>query len=710
MRIRRRTLRRLFPLSLLLLLFAAPALSQNLLVNPGFDRDLSGWTVATDVYPSGRADVYASAAWSASDAQGAVSSGSAELRMNAALQSNASAFLSQCVDVSPSTRYAGHARAMVASQINASVRVLIDFFDGPGCTGNVLHDPNATSDWALPPHTFEANDSGGAWLPGSANATAPVGAMSARLMLSVAGSGTFYASRASFAGNVDDAFFGPAPVVMRIVPIVLDVTTATARYTTELTLTNDTSGSVSVSALYTPSLGSRSGGGSVSVPLGPREQRRIPDVLAWLRTNGLSLPPSDVEPSQGGTLKLDFTGPAVEAARVWALARTGSDTHAPLPEGRAGTAYVAPLLSEGSGSQFVEVLVSNENDRSNLGIANFSDQPVTFDVKVADFSGQIYCCESPVFTIRQGARLPPWGWMQIDSAELLETHQVRAGFAAATVTSGPPALWAYGVINDRVSNDGSFLTAISSPLSNPVGFVPAVEGPGFVTELTVRGAGSPFHGSAVLLAYAEALAPALGAGGYWSVGAPPFGYAILDDLIETFRHSSSMAIGPAGAASYGGALMMTPMYGAWGQVRILTRGQTGRFGVYTPFLQQADAANDRAAVYGLLADGTNRSNVAVMNVGDVGIGRLENGPVTLRLQVHDGNAGGAAKGAPIDVTLGYSGWKQFNDVLRAAGVTEGWVEITRLSGTAVWLAYGVVNDGAYPGQRTDDGAFVPMSK
>jgi len=710
MRFRRRTLRRLFPLSLLLLLFADPALSQNLLVNPGFDRDLSGWSVATDVYPTGRADVYASAAWSAPDALGSASSGSAELQMNATLQSNASASLSQCVAVRPSTRYAGYARARVASQLNATVWVLIDFFDGPLCAGGVLHDPNSTSDWALPPHTFEANDSGGAWLPGAANATTPVGAVSARLSLSVAGSGTFYASRASFAGNVDEAFFGVAPVVTRVVPIVLDVTTATARYTTELTLTNDTPGSVPVSALYTPSLGSRSGGGSVSVMLGSGEQRRIPDVLGWLRADGLPLPPAEIEAAQGGTLKLDFTGPAVDAARVWALARTGSDTHAPLPEGRAGTAYVAPLVSEGSGSRFVEILVSNEHDRSNLGIVNFSDQPVTFDVKVADFSGRIYCCESPVFTIRQGARLPPWGWMQIDSPELLEANQVRAGFAAVTVTSGPPTLWAYGVINDRATNDGSFLTPIPSVLSNPVGFVPAVEGPGFVTELTARGGGSPIHGSAVLLAYAEALSPALGAGGYWSIGAQPFSYAILDDLIEAFRHSTSMAIGPAGAAGYGGALTMTPMYGAWGQVRILTRGPAGRFGVYTPFLQQTDAATERAAVYGLLADGTNRSNVAVMNVGDVGIGRLENGPVTLRLQVHDGNAGGAAKGAPIDVTLGYSGWKQFNDVLRPAGVTEGWVEITRLSGTAVWLAYGVVNDGAYPGQRTDDGAFVPMSK
>ena len=31
-----------------------------------------------------------------------------------------------------------------------------------------------------------------------------------------------------------------------------------------------------------------------------------------------------------------------------------------------------------------------------------------------------------------------------------------------------------------------------------------------------------------------------------------------------------------------------------------------------------------------------------------------------------------------------------------------------MSGTAPWIAYAVVNDGASPGERTGDGAYVPM--
>jgi hypothetical protein len=36
------------------------------------------------------------------------------------------------------------------------------------------------------------------------------------------------------------------------------------------------------------------------------------------------------------------------------------------------------------------------------------------------------------------------------------------------------------------------------------------------------------------------------------------------------------------------------------------------------------------------------------------------------------------------------------------------VRVRRTAGAAYWIAYAVVNDGAGPGQRTGDGAFVPM--
>jgi hypothetical protein len=55
-------------------------------------------------------------------------------------------------------------------------------------------------------------------------------------------------------------------------------------------------------------------------------------------------------------------------------------------------------------------------------------------------------------------------------------------------------------------------------------------------------------------------------------------------------------------------------------------------------------------------------------------------------------------------------WRPALLLAAAAGVANGWIGIARTSGTAPWIGYGVVNDGGAPGQRTGDGAYVPMER
>jgi hypothetical protein len=43
-------------------------------------------------------------------------------------------------------------------------------------------------------------------------------------------------------------------------------------------------------------------------------------------------------------------------------------------------------------------------------------------------------------------------------------------------------------------------------------------------------------------------------------------------------------------------------------------------------------------------------------------------------------------------------------------VVNGRVRVKRMSGTTPWMAYGVVNDGGNPGERTGDGAYVPTER
>jgi hypothetical protein len=481
-----------------------------------------------------------------------------------------------------------------------------------------------------------------------------------------------------------------AATVTRVVPIVLDVTTDTARYTTEMTLTNDTPDAVDVSALYTPALGSKSGSGTVTDSLGSGEQRRIPDVLSWLRTKGLPLPPVEVERSQGGTLKLDFTGPNVEPARVWVLARTGSDTGPPLPVGRASTSYAAPLAGGGATSALLYA-ISNSVDRTNVALVNLSPEPLTYSVKVVD--------AYPVgrgYSVRSSSVLEGWGWTQINSDELLDAHSIRFGLIYVSATA---PVWAYAVVNDRMTNDGSFIPATSLPEAETV-YTVAVESGPFSTEVDLFGTGSPspFSFPSMSLAFLDSLA-----GGEAEISGGTGFPESIPDIIDFLRGRSGSTLGPRGTQS-AGVLAGFFDWGGAALVRTLARprsGLGGRFGVHVPFVRMSDAASTRAAVYGLVADDTNRSNVAVFS---------PEGPVTLRLEVHDGLGGGAVRGSPQAVALAAREWRQVNDILRGAGVTEGWVEVTRTSGTAGWFAYGIVNDGAYPSQRTDDGAYTPMSE
>ena len=71
----------------------SPAHSQNLLINPGFDRDLAGWDVRTEFYPP--ANVDASAQWEAVDALDG-GSGSVRFGLHGGRQTVNRVLLSQC--------------------------------------------------------------------------------------------------------------------------------------------------------------------------------------------------------------------------------------------------------------------------------------------------------------------------------------------------------------------------------------------------------------------------------------------------------------------------------------------------------------------------------------------------------------------------------------------------------------------------------------
>jgi hypothetical protein len=523
------------------------------------------------------------------------------------------------------------------------------------------------------------------------------------LSIDLPGTKQLLANGAGTSSAVSDPF--EVTSVTRLLPVVLDVVSGSAHYVTEMALANTSSAAVPVSMLYTASLGSKEGSGTVPDILQPGEQRRISDVLAYLRGKGLPIPPSSAQPQQGGTLLVTFqAGGAADPRLFSATARTASLTAAPQPAGRAGLAYPG-LLPGDSATESATIfgLRSTSSDRTNVAVFNTSSDPVTLRITVFSGAG-----DGVSVVFRSAETLPPWGWLQYGSREILEGTGIPKGWVTVERTSAAGSFGAYAVVNDNATNDGSFVTpTAATPEATRLTVPVLVETSAFRSELTLANRSGVT--ATLTLNYVESSSPASGPGGTTTLKLGPFEEQIIPEAVDWLR-SHGVFVGPLDAAPYVGSLRIsvagTTAENVFAGARTASPSPAGgQFGLFAPGVYSGQEASNDATLFGLWADAENRTNVAAVNAGADGAGA-----VVLQLQAYDGDAGGVARGDAVSVTLAPGQWAQPADFFRNSGVANGWVRVTRLSGTAPWIAYGVVNDGARSGQRTGDGAYVPMTK
>ncbi|MEO6325441.1 MAG: hypothetical protein ABIT01_03175 [Thermoanaerobaculia bacterium] len=495
-------------------------------------------------------------------------------------------------------------------------------------------------------------------------------------------------------GAFADTWERRVPVdAQRFVPIALDVATATAHFTTELSLTNRGDRDVSVTYLYTASLGD--GSGTVVDTLAAGRQIVIPDALAFLRGKGLAIPTSDVA-AQAGALVVSF-GCASAPDAVSVTARTTTPTAAPLPVGSAGLAY-AGLPSSATttglaGGLVVHGLRVNAGDRSNIAVYEASGNPVTLRVTAISGSGD-------------GARVVLDGALALGAREWRQFSFGSTGLTSGRVlverVSGSGSFGAYGVVNDNVTNDGSFIPPVPASTSVASWLVPVlVETARFQSELVLaNGAESPVT---LELAYRESLGP--GGAGTVPLTLAAGEQRVIPSAIDFLRRSG-VPLGEAGA-SRAGALRIRVVSGSpagvWFAARTAsTAAGGGQFGLFTPAIPAEGPVASEGTVPGLRSDATTRANAGFANAGASGADA-----VVLSAQVIDG-ADGLPKGDPFVINLEPGQWEQVDGVLSQRGVSSGWLRVVRVSGNAPWIAYGVLNDGGQPGQRTGDGAYVVM--
>ena len=490
------------------------------------------------------------------------------------------------------------------------------------------------------------------------------------------------------------------PPDFTFVPVILDAPgKGKAFFTSELTLAHRGRHRRAILD-YTYTAHTGGGSGTVRDYLEPGQQLIVPNAIEFLRQRGAPIPG---EGKRIGTLRVAFQ--RTDSSRVGVTVRTTTR----VPEGRAGLAY--PGLPAGGGfdeAVYLCGLRQNEQDRSNVAFQHMGtprDGPITLRITV--FSGDPEISEGHRLEDRM---LAPGGFYQF--SELLKTAGFTNGYVRVERVEGEAPFYAYGVINDQANSDGSFVfpvTASSLEGKMRQTLPVMVETEEFTTELTLTnfsrqdrtldlafvadGIGTPDETARFTLTLAAGQ------------------QRIIADVIDAeLRRGGVEGIRPS-RGGLAGALFATPESGDLSGIVVGARtgspdGRGGQYGVFYTAVPDGAAFTGDAWIYGLQQNQENRTNLALVNTGEVDDSRS-----TFAIHIYDQNGTHQLKNA-VFAHVEARRWLQINSILanRAAGITQAYVRIEQFIGNNPFLAYGVVNDGGAPGERSGDGAYLPARK
>jgi len=466
-------------------------------------------------------------------------------------------------------------------------------------------------------------------------------------------------------------------------------------FSSEMTLTNRSSQDQNVSLFYSgASLAS-------SLVLSAGQQLVLADTIEYLANAGIGV----TEPTVG-TLRVHFSG-NIDSSQVDVTTRTGD----PVPGGRAGLAYRAVLPGEGiTGPSYVYGLRENAQDRSNLALQH-AGAPNEGDISV-------------VVTVHDGVTgatrslppilLRPGQFYQLNRVLQGIDYAFTEGYVEIRPLSGAAPYFAYGVTNDNITSDGSYIApqpVIPGMAAPSQLIVPAiVSGSDFESDMIV--ANTSTVDKTLDCAFSDFMGPNQGAPlEYLEIQFPVFVKAgtqtIFPNLVDYLRNALHLsAVGAAGSTHQGVLFIQEhsgdTLDGILAGVRTSRPAPTGgNYGVFYSAQSIESLVSDHLWVYGLQQNELNRSNLAIVNCGTDGIGD------SYAVDIYDGDTGGLVATTPPFQISPHS-FNQLNRFLLtyAPGVTHSYVCIRRVMGNNPFLAYGVINDGSAPGLGSGDGAYI----
>ena len=480
------------------------------------------------------------------------------------------------------------------------------------------------------------------------------------------------------------------------VPVILSAAGQNQSFfTSELTLTNRGDEEVKLDYSYTAHRGG--GSGKTSDVLAPGMQKIETDALTYLQSLGIPIPETG---NRIGTLRVE----ARLGSEVEAVVRTTTL----VPDGRAGLAYLGVTEEEGfTEAVYLCGLRQNSRDRSNVAFQNMgAEEEGAITVRTTVYSGESTDTNARVL---EDVTLEPGEFHQYSGllGVLESVEGNRQGYVKVERVEGTAPFYAYGVINDQANSDGSFVFPVAASwLEGRMGqTLPViVETSAFTSELTVTN----FSDAARRLDFqfvAEGI-EAAGNTAAFSMRLEAGRQEIIAEVVEELRQRGVAGLGST-RGFYAGPLFVVAEGGDMSGIVIGARtgsqGGGGQYSVFYNAVPEGAAFTGEAWVDGLQQDEENRSNLALVNTGEV-----DGSASVFHLEIYDGETGLLAETVvtkPIPVRR----WHQINGILDsyAPETRQGYIRIEKVSGENPFLAYGVVNDGGAPGERSGDGAYLP---
>ncbi len=481
------------------------------------------------------------------------------------------------------------------------------------------------------------------------------------------------------------------------VPVILSSSGQNGSFfTSEMTLTNRSGKTANLEFLYTAAFGG--GSGRATDTLAGLQQRVVPDAITYLRSLGIPIPDSG---SRGGTLAVRFSG-LNSASEGAVTVRTTSA----VARGRAGLAYTG-IPAGLTGTAYLCGLRQNNADRSNVAIQN-AGNPAEGDItlRLTVFSGDL---SNPLSRKLPDEVLSPGGFKQISSILQSNGLFLNNGYVRIERIKGNATYYAYAIINDQASSDGSFVPPVlESSLMGRTGLtLPViVETSSFNSELVLTNWSAT--NKTIHLAFVAEGIQAPGSTANFAIPLRAGEQLILPNILQWLRQHSLAGLWLTGQA-YVGSMFLTVEKGDVGGLflgaRTSTQGGGGLYGVFYTAVPYGMASTSSTWLYGLQQNSENRTNLGLINTGE------NNGdPNVFQIELFDGETGEKVN-VVEGITLNSRRLIQIGSLLEkyAPGVRQGYAQIRRTEGSNPFIAYAVLNDGGLPGERTGDGAFVPSS-